>query len=62
MASRDVMKLEDPMPLVERVGTYVHEILSESQQAGAMPVQIATERALSRIRKYAIIQAPYRSS
>jgi leucine dehydrogenase len=60
--ARDVMKLEDPMPLVERVGAYVLEILSESQEKQMMPVQIATERALHRISQSAPIQAPYRSS
>lgn len=57
---RDVLKLEDPSPLVDRVGDYVRDILLESKREGRLPLTVATEKALARIQNRGIIQGQNR--
>lgn len=46
---RDVIGLDDPSPLVDRVGHCVQEILAESNRSGDNPLTVANRRALARI-------------
>ena len=48
---RDVLRLEDPLPLVERLGDYVRLVIDESRATNRLPLDIATEKAMQKIQK-----------